>query len=127
MVDGGRQGRVGVLDGCGPPANEFAGSSGKHVENVLWPRAAQAGWPAVGCESSTTDDAEGMAVMPIARLIKDDLWELRPGPYRVFYFIVSGRRCIILDGYRKKGNKAPVKQVARALRYMTDWRERETG
>ena len=62
---------------------------------------------------------------PHARHIEGALWELRPGPYRVFYFSYSGRRCIILSGYRKKGNKAPSKEVARALRYMADWRERE--
>ena len=63
--------------------------------------------------------------MPIARHIEGDLWELRPGPYRVFYFIYTGRRCIILSGYRKKGNKAPRREVTRALRYMANWLERE--
>ena len=63
--------------------------------------------------------------MPIARHIQGDLWELRPGPHRVFYFAVTGRRCIILSGYRKRGAKAPAREIARALRYMADWREKE--
>lgn len=63
--------------------------------------------------------------MPTARHIEGDLWELRPGPHRVFYCIVTGRRCILLCGYRKQGNKAPAREIARALRYMADWWERE--
>ncbi len=63
--------------------------------------------------------------MPIARRIQGALWELRPGPHRIFYFIAIERRCVILSGYRKQGNKTPRKEIARALRYMADWQERE--
>jgi len=62
---------------------------------------------------------------PYARHIEGDLWELRPGPHRVFYCIVTGRRCILLCCYRKRSQKAPKREIARALRYMTDWWERE--
>lgn len=68
----------------------------------------------------------GVAVgMPTARHIDGSLWELRSGPHRVFYFIVTGRRCVLLCGYRKRGDKAPAREIARARRYMADWREKE--
>lgn len=63
--------------------------------------------------------------MPYVRHIEGDLWELRPGPHRVFYCIVTGRRCILLCCYRKRSQRAPKREIARALRYMTDWWERE--
>jgi phage-related protein len=63
--------------------------------------------------------------MPTARHIEGSLWELRPGPHRVFYLIVTGRRCILLCGYRKRGDKAPAREIARARRYMADWWEKE--
>lgn len=63
--------------------------------------------------------------MPHARHIEGDLWELRPGPHRVFYCIVIGRRCVVLCCYRKRGQKAPQREIARALRYMADWWEHE--
>ena len=62
---------------------------------------------------------------PTVKHIEGDLWELRPGPHRLFYFVFTGRRCIVLHGYRKKGMKAPGREIARALRYMRDWLERE--
>ena len=63
--------------------------------------------------------------MPIARHIEGALWELRPGAHRVFYFIATERRCIILSGYRKKGDRTPKREIDRASRYMADWLGRE--
>ena len=62
--------------------------------------------------------------MPYARHIEGDLWELRPGAGRLFYFLYTGRRFIILHGYRKKGRKAPKKEIATAHRRMMDFLER---
>lgn len=62
---------------------------------------------------------------PYTRHIDGDLWELRPGPHRVFNCIVTGRRRILLCCYRKRGQKAPKREIDRALRYMADWWERE--
>lgn len=43
--------------------------------------------------------------MPHARRVAGKLWELRPGPNRLFYFAHTGRRLVILHGYRKKSQK----------------------
>lgn len=65
--------------------------------------------------------------MPYARPIvgHKPLWELRPGSNRVLYFIHSGRKCIILHAFRKKGKKTPDKQIAIAERRMSEYLERE--
>lgn len=43
--------------------------------------------------------------MPHARQIDGELWELRGGSGRLFYFSFVGRRFVILSGYRKKSKK----------------------
>jgi len=62
--------------------------------------------------------------MPHARHIEGSLWELRPGGNRLFYFLHTGRRFIILHGYRKKGRRTPRKEIATAKRRMQDFLER---
>jgi len=63
--------------------------------------------------------------MPDARHIEDALWELRADASRLFYFLHVGRRFIILHGYRKKTDKAPLREIATAERRMRDFLERE--
>jgi phage-related protein len=62
--------------------------------------------------------------MPHARPV-GDLWELRAGPGRLFYFAYMGRRFIILHGYRKQGPKAPKREIETAMRRWADFLERE--
>ncbi len=62
--------------------------------------------------------------MPYARHIEGDLWELRAGAGRLFYFLYIGRRFIVLHGYRKKSRKTPKKEIATAKRRMIDFLER---
>ena len=59
--------------------------------------------------------------MPYARGIEGDLWELRAGAGRVFYFIFRGRRCILLHGYRKKTQRAPRREIEVARRRQESW------
>lgn len=63
--------------------------------------------------------------MPLVRNIKGDLWELRPGDTRFFYFLYTGQRIIVLHAYRKKTDKAPKREIDTALRRMADWIERD--
>ena len=39
---------------------------------------------------------------PDVKPIEGRLWELWPGPNRIFYFVYTGRRFVLLHGYRKK-------------------------
>lgn len=65
--------------------------------------------------------------MPHARPVSEhrDLWELRPGAIRLFYFAHTGRRFIVLHAFRKKSRKAPRQEIATAERRMAEFRERE--
>jgi phage-related protein len=58
--------------------------------------------------------------MPHARRIEGRLWELRPGGNRLFYFLYTERRFVILHGFRKLSMKTPQKEIATALRRMKE-------
>jgi phage-related protein len=60
--------------------------------------------------------------MPHARPITGHpkRWELRAGPNRVFYFAYVGRRFVMLHAYRKKGQKAPVREIVLAEKRMAE-------
>ena len=62
--------------------------------------------------------------MPHARRIEGRLWELRPGDNRLFYFLSSGRRFVILHGFRKKTMQTPQKEIETALRRMNELLEK---
>ena len=63
--------------------------------------------------------------MPHARPVEGKLWELRAGAGRLFYFLYTGRRAILLHGFRKKSQRAPQREIATALRRMVDFQSRE--
>jgi phage-related protein len=48
------------------------------------------------------------------------LWELRPGPNRIFYFAQAGRQFVLLHAYRKQGQKAPAREIAIAVKRMAE-------
>jgi phage-related protein len=60
--------------------------------------------------------------MPHARAVSGHpkLWELRPGPNRIFYFAHAGRTFVLLHAYRKQGQKAPAREIATAERRMAE-------
>ena len=58
--------------------------------------------------------------MPHARRIEGRLWELRPGGNRLFYFLYTERRFVILHGFRKQSMKTPEKEITTALRRMKE-------
>jgi phage-related protein len=59
--------------------------------------------------------------MPHARPIEGKLWELRAGAGRLFYFVYTGRRIILLHGYLKKSQRSPRREIEVALRRMADF------
>ena len=62
--------------------------------------------------------------MPHARPIAG-LWELRPGPNRFFYVAHTGRRFIILHGYRKQSPAAPKREIDVASRRWAEFLAQE--
>jgi phage-related protein len=53
------------------------------------------------------------------------LWELRPMPNRLIYFLHTNRRFIILHGFTKKRNDTSKQDIATANRNMQTFLERE--
>lgn len=55
---------------------------------------------------------------------ENDIWELRPGDSRVFFFYFVDNKFVLLHGYKKKSQKMPQKQIDQAIREMKDYRRR---
>lgn len=58
--------------------------------------------------------------LPHAKQIKGNVWELRPGGIRLFYFAYIGQEFVILYGYRKQNQKAPIREIETVLRRMQE-------
>jgi len=56
---------------------------------------------------------------------RSKLRELRAGDVRLFYFAHTGRRFIVLHGFRKKSQKTPAAEIATAERRMKQFLEEE--
>lgn len=61
----------------------------------------------------------------ITRHIDDGIWELRPGKNRVLYFYFQDDTFVLLHSFRKKTQKTPKKEIAKAKRERADWIERQ--
>jgi phage-related protein len=66
--------------------------------------------------------------MPYIKPLGDKLYEVRAdvnrNTFRVIYFLYTGRRFILLHGFRKKTQKTPEKELERARKYLEDFLER---
>ena len=56
----------------------------------------------------------------IIKHIEDEIWELRPGKNRVFFFFYSHETYVLLHHYVKKSGKTPRKEIERAKSEMND-------
>ena len=65
--------------------------------------------------------------LPHARHIsgRRGLGELRAGVIRLFYFAHTGRRFVVLHGFRKKTRRTPRGEIAAAERRMAEFLGRE--
>ena len=57
--------------------------------------------------------------------ITDEIYELRPGNNRVLFFGWCGHQFVLLSHFRKKTQRTPPPEIAKAIRLMTDWKERK--
>lgn len=53
------------------------------------------------------------------------LWELKPRPVRLFYFLYGGQRFVLLHAFFKKKNKTDRKEIRTAERRLAEFLERE--
>ncbi len=65
---------------------------------------------------------------PHSKLIKDGIFELRiklgSDISRIFYFFRVGNRIILTNGFVKKTNKTPKKEIDKAIKYKIDYERR---
>lgn len=66
---------------------------------------------------------------PYTKHIRDGIFELRiksgTDISRVMYFFYTGRRIVLTNGFIKKTNKTPEKEIALAQKYRHDYLVRE--
>jgi len=58
--------------------------------------------------------------MPIVARVRGELWELRSGNHRLFYFAFIDNQFVILHAYRKKSQKAPEREKKNTLQ---EWKK----
>lgn len=63
----------------------------------------------------------------ITKNIADDIWELRPGNNRVFYFFFQDNTFVLLHHFRKKSQKTPQREIDRAIAERDDYLSRKGG
>lgn len=60
--------------------------------------------------------------------VEDNIWELRPHPYRVMFFYDGARQCyVLLQGFRKQSQKTPPGEIAAAKRMRDDYYKQRQG
>ena len=60
----------------------------------------------------------------VTKHIDGQIWELRPGNNRVFFFGWRGNNFVLLHHLRKKTNKTPQKEIDQAHAEYNDWIDR---
>ena len=63
----------------------------------------------------------------ITKNIVQDIWELRPGNNRVFYFYFRDNTFVLLHHFLKKSQKTPQREIDRAISERDDFLSREGG
>ena len=57
----------------------------------------------------------------ITKHLEDNIWELRPGNNRVFYFYYDESQYVLLHHFRKKSQKTPKREIIRAKSERDDY------
>ena len=57
----------------------------------------------------------------ITKYIEDDIWELRPGKNRIFYFFCEKDKFVLLHQFRKKSQKTPKREIEKAKNERDDY------
>ena len=61
----------------------------------------------------------------ITKHIEDNIWELRPGNNRIFYFCYDKGTFVLLHHFRKKTNKTPRREIEKAKANRNDYLRRK--
>lgn len=63
----------------------------------------------------------------ITKHLEEDIWELRPGNNRVFYFYYDESQYVLLHHFRKKSQKTPKQEITRAKAERDDYIRQKEG
>ena len=65
----------------------------------------------------------GTANLPsdYAKIIIENIWELRPDKYRILYFFFNNDTYVILHHFEMKSRKTPKKEIEKAIRERNDY------
>lgn len=63
----------------------------------------------------------------ITKNIVENIWELRPGNNRIFYFYFNKNKFVLLHQFRKKTQKTPKHEIVKALSERDDYISRQGG
>lgn len=61
----------------------------------------------------------------ITKHLDEDIWELRPGDNRVLFFYHKDDTYVLLHHFRKKTQKTPPREIAKAKSERDDWIKRK--
>lgn len=61
----------------------------------------------------------------ITKHLEENLWELRPGNNRVFYFYYENDTFVLLHSFRKKSQKTPRREILKAKAERDDYLSRK--
>ena len=61
----------------------------------------------------------------ITKHIEENIWELRPGNNRIFYFLHDRNKFILLHSFRKKTQKTPQREIEKAKTERDDYLTRK--
>lgn len=61
----------------------------------------------------------------ITKHITDNIWELRPGNNRIFYFFYHDNTFVLLHSFPKKTQKTPRREIEKALSERDDYLTRK--
>ena len=61
----------------------------------------------------------------ITKHIEENIWELRPGNNRIFYFLHDKNKFILLHSFRKKTQKTPPREITKAKIERDDYLTRK--
>lgn len=63
----------------------------------------------------------------ITKHIDENIWELRPGNNRIFYFYCDHNNFVLLHSFRKKTQKTPRREIDKAKSERDDYLVRKGG
>lgn len=61
----------------------------------------------------------------ITKHIQENIWELRPGDNRIFYFCCDDNNFVLLHSFRKKTQKTPSREIKKAKSERNDYLTRK--